>query len=409
MAIETITLDAHAYGGESLGRLADGRAVFVPFTIPGEQVRIETVIEKPRYAKAKLLEILKAAPERIPARCQHYSICGGCHYQHLNYDSQLKIKAEILCDQLKRIGKLEAPTIDFTIPSPQSWHYRNHVRFHIAPEGRLGFRASHDQGVIPIDECHMLNPALDKLWPQIDIEAIPGLNHVSIHLGADNDMMLVFESNDPQPFSMDLDLSISVIHRGPNGYLVLAGDDYIVTQVRDRNFRVSAGSAFRINPLMAAHMVDHILGNLPLTPDSTLLTAYAGVGLFSAFLAPQVGRLVAVEASSSSCEDFIINLDEFDNVELYEAPVEHVLSSLTLEPDFIVVEPPRSGLSRHALDSVLSFEPKMLVYISNDPSTLGRDARRLTHGKYQLQRIILVDLFPHTYHIESISFWEKPN
>jgi 23S rRNA (uracil1939-C5)-methyltransferase len=407
MVIETLTLDTHTYGGETLGRLADGRAVFVPHTIPSERVRIETVIEKPRYAKAKLLEILKTAPERIPARCPHYTMCGGCHYQHLNYDTQLKIKAEILCDQLKRIGKLEAPTIDITIPSPQSWHYRNHVRFHIASGGRLGFQASHDQGVIPIDECHMLNPAIDQLWSQIDIEAIPGLKHVSIYMGADNDMMLVFESNDPQPFSMDLELSISVIHRGPKGFLVLAGNDYIITQVRDRNFRVSVGSVFRINPLMAAHMVDHILGGLPLTPSSTLLNAYAGIGLFSAFLAPQVGHLVAVEASSSSCEDFMINLDEFDNVELYEAPVEQVLSSLKLEPNFILVEPPRSGLTRHALDGVLSLAPEVLVYISNDPSTLGRDARRLTQGNYQLQRITLVDLFPHTYHVDSISFWVK--
>jgi 23S rRNA (uracil1939-C5)-methyltransferase len=210
--------------------------VFVPHTIPGEKVRIEIVLDKPRYAKAKLLEILETVPERIHPRCPHFTLCGGCHYQHLKYDVQLKIKADILCDQLKRIGKLEELTIENVIPSSQPWHYRNHVQFHIAPEGRLGFQATHFQGVIPIDECHVLTSAIDQLWPQVEIEAISGLEQVSIRMGSQDDLMLVLESIDPEPFSMDLDLSISVIHRGPNGFLVLAGDDYVVTEVKGRAF-----------------------------------------------------------------------------------------------------------------------------------------------------------------------------
>ena len=407
MAIETLILNTNTYGGETLGRLNDGRAVFVPHTIPHEKVRIETIIEKPRYAKAKLLEILEASPERIPPRCPHYAVCGGCHYQHLNYDTQLQIKADILCDQLKRIGKIEAPTIDFAISSSQPWHYQNQVRFHVTRDGRLGFQGVHDQGIVAIDKCHVLNPAIDRLWPQIDIDTIPGLKHISIRTGAEKEIMVVFESSDPEPFSMNLDLSISVIHRGPNGFIVLAGDDHIIAQIRDRNFRVSAESSLRTNPLMAAHMVDHILNSLPDTPNSTLLSAYAGIGLISAFLAPRVGHLVAIENSPSSCDDFTINLDEYNNVELFEAPIEHVLQSAIPEPDIIVVEPPSSGLSRHAMDGVLSLAPEMLVYISRNPSTLARDANRLTQGNFHLHRITPVDLFPQTYHIGSISFWKK--
>jgi 23S rRNA (uracil1939-C5)-methyltransferase len=407
MAFETVTIDTYTYGGESLGRLADGRAVFVPHTIPGEKVRVEIVLDKPRYAKAKLLEILETVPERIHARCPHYTVCGGCHYQHLKYDAQLKIKADNLYDQLIRIGKLEEPIIEDVIPSPQPWHYRNHVQFHIASEGGLGFQATHSQGVIPIDECHVLTPAIDQLWPQIEIEAISGLEQVSIRMGSQEDLMIVLESIDPEPFSMDLDLSISVIHRGPNGFLVLAGDDYVVTEVKGRVFRISAGSSFRVNPVMSAEMIEHIVDGLPLTKNSTLLNAYAGVGFFSAFLAPHVGRLVAIEASSSACEDFSINLDEYDHVELYEAPVEHALPALEFKPDFIVAGPPRSGLAQNVLDGVLSLAPETLVYISSDPSTLARDAQRLTQGGYRLQSITPFDLFPQTYHIESISFWEK--
>jgi len=117
--------------------------------------------------------------------------------------------------------------------------------------------------------------------------------------------------------------------------------------------------------------------------------------------------LIAVEASSSAGEDYAINLDQFENVELYEAPLEYVLPSLEVKPDFIVVEPPRSGVERHALDGMLSLAPQAIAYVSSDPSTLARDAHRLSQGGYELQRIIPFDLFPQTYHIESISFWEK--
>ncbi|MEN8173331.1 MAG: class I SAM-dependent RNA methyltransferase [Chloroflexota bacterium] len=407
MTVEELTLNTHTYGGETLGRLADGRAVFVPHTLPGEKVRIETVIEKPRYAKARMLEILNPSPERITPRCPHFGVCGGCHYQHLSYENQLIAKTDILIDQLKRIGKIEDPPVEAVVPSPQPWGYRVDAQFHISTAGQLGFQAAHAQGIVPIDECPVLAPAIDQLKPQIDIESIPGLERVSLRMGSGEDMMLIFESSDPEPFSMNLDFPISVIHRGPKGYLVLAGEDFVVTKVKERAFRISAGSAFRIHPQMGAAIVDTVLDGLPLTPSSTVLFAYAGIGLISAFTAPHVRRLVAIESSPSAGNDFAINLDEFENVDLYQAAVENVLPTLDLKPDYIVVEPPRSGIERHALDGMLALAPGIIVYISTDPSTLARDAQRLSHGGYSIQRLIPFDLFPQTYHIESISFWEK--
>ena len=195
----------------------------------------------------------------------------------------------------------------------------------------------------------------------------------------------------------------------------MAGDDHLVIAVRERLFRVSGASFFQVNTLMVEKMVTHILENLTLTEATTLIDAYCGVGLFSAFLAPHVGRLIGIEASPSASEDFSINLDEFEHVEIYEAPVEDVLpalephpsNSLKASPDVILVDPPRSGLARAALDGILSLAPQTLVYISCDPATLARDAQRLTNGGYILQQITPFDLFPQTYHIESISFWER--
>ncbi|MCJ7700034.1 MAG: hypothetical protein MUO62_00485, partial [Anaerolineales bacterium] len=204
-----------------------------------------------------------------------------------------------------------------------------------------------------------------------------------------------------------VDLRISVVHSGPGGSLVLAGDDFIDIDASGRPFQVSAGSFFQVNTSMAGLMVQHILENLPIPEEATLIDAYCGVGLFSAFLAPHVERLIGIETSAAACQDYGVNLDEYDHVELYEAPVGDVLPALNVKPDVILVDPPRSGLDRSSLDGILSLAPESLVYVSCDPATLSRDARRLNEGGYNLKQITPFDLFPQTYHIESISFWEK--
>ncbi|MBU1660595.1 MAG: class I SAM-dependent RNA methyltransferase [Chloroflexi bacterium] len=404
-----ITLTTFTYGGESLGRLPDQRAVFVPYALPNETVRICLVEEKRGYARAELVEVLEPSPERIEPRCSHFAQCGGCHYQHIPYEVQLQAKTDILRDQLKRIGKLEHPTIRPIIPSPHPWNYRNHVQFHLTPDGKLGFQSPRSHEVIPIGECHLLQTPLNETWPLLDIESIPGLDRVGLRLGVGDDIMLTLESSDPNPVELSVDLPLSVVHLGPGGCLVLAGDDHTVIEVGGRPFRVSAGSFFQVNTPMAEAMVQHLLDNLSLTGETSVIDAYCGVGLFSAFLAPRVQQLIGIESSSSACDDFVVNLDEFDNVELYEAPVEDVLPHLDLDsvPEILVADPPRGGLGRRTLDGILTLGPEVIAYISCDPATLSRDARRLTEGGYQLRQITPFDLFPQTYHIESISFWDK--
>jgi 23S rRNA (uracil1939-C5)-methyltransferase len=178
-------------------------------------------------------------------------------------------------------------------------------------------------------------------------------------------------------------------------------------KVNDRLFHVSAASFFQVNTGMAEKMVTHLQAKLPATPATTLLDVYCGVGLFSAFFAPRVGRLIGVESSPSACADFEINLDEFDNVELYEAPAEDVLPALDVKPDIVILDPPRAGLERRTLVALLVLDPQRIAYVSCDPSTLARDAARLYIGGFQLVQVTPFDLFPQTYHIESISIFEK--
>jgi 23S rRNA (uracil1939-C5)-methyltransferase len=179
--------------------------------------------------------------------------------------------------------------------------------------------------------------------------------------------------------------------------------------VLERPFRISAGAFFQVNTPMAEKMVKHLLENLELDPQDTLVDAYCGVGLFSAFLAPKVKRLIGIEAHPEACEEFVINLDEFENVELYESSVEDALSAPGMAADILVADPPRAGLGRPALEGIQTLKPRVIAYVSCDPATLGRDARFLTEMGYQLRQITPFDLFPQTYHIESISFWDLPN
>ena len=401
----TVKLDKLTYGGDALGRLSDGRAVFVPFALTGETVSIRTIEEKPSHVRAELVEVLEPSPDRISPKCLHFGICGGCHYQHMPYSIQVDIKAAILRDQLLRIGKISDPPLKQAVPCTIEWNYRNHVQFHLTRTGKLGYVDVHGRNVFPISECHLPEPTLDSLWPRLEFDPGLGLERASLRLGIDEQTMLVLESAEVPELELEADLS--VVHLSGTDTVVMAGDDYLSIKVNDRLFHVSAASFFQVNTGMAEKMVAHLLEQLPVTPATTLLDVYCGVGLFSAFFAPRVGRVIGVEASPSACEDFTINLDDFDNVELYEAAAETVLPGLDVKPGVVIVDPPRAGLEKRALDALLVLAPLRLAYVSCDPSTLARDAARLIAGGYRLVQVTPFDLFPQTYHIESISIFEK--
>jgi 23S rRNA (uracil1939-C5)-methyltransferase len=403
-----VRVDSLVYGGEAIGRLADGRTVFFPFAIPGEMVRLRLIEEKTRYARAELVEVLDPSPKRISARCCHFTHCGGCHYQHLNYPDQLEVKSAILTEQLERIGGLKIiPQVEI-VAALEPWDYRNHVQFHLTREGKLGFQKAHSNQTFPIRECHLPETSINRLWPQIDIEPIPGLERISLRSGMDEELMLVLESSDPQPLDFSVEnLAISVVQKSPLGSHVLAGRDHIFMEVSGRKFQVSSTSFFQVNTLQANTMVEHIMAFPPLIDAMKIVDVYCGVGLFSAFLASKGKQLVGIELSPEACDDFTTNLDEFDDVSLYEDSAENVLCSINFNPDVIIMDPPREGLGRKTVDGILSQGAVHLVYISCDPATLARDARSLASGGYTLVKITLFDMFPQTYHLESVSYWEK--
>lgn len=408
-----VTLTTLTYGGDAMGRLPDGRAVFVPFALPGERVRVQIVEEKRGHARAQLVEVLDPSPRRIAPLCVHFGVCGGCQYQHMSYPDQIEAKTAIVRDQLTRLAGIAEPPVLPIVPDPRGWDYRNTVQFHLTPDGKVGYLKHASNQPFAIQECHLLEDGLDAIWPQLDLESLPEIERVALRLGEGDDVLLMLESQDINPPELTLDLPISVVHLSPAGPIVMAGDDYVVLRVFDRTFKVSAGSFFQVNILQAGRMVEYLIDRLPLTGRETVFDVYCGVGLFSSFLAPRAARVVGIEESPSACDDFAVNLDEFDNVELYQGAAEAILPRLaatradTVQPDIVLVDPPRAGLERPALDAIVAMAPPMLAYVSCDPATLARDLKRLLAAGYTLESVQPFDLFPQTYHIESISLLRK--
>jgi len=403
----TLQLTTITHGGATLGR-HEGRAIFVPYALPGETVRVEITEDKGRYAFARLVEVLEPSPDRVASPCPYFGPtgCGGCQWQHAAYEAQLRFKAQIVADQLTRIGSIPDPPVRPTLPDRSGWAYRNHAQFHPAPDGGLGFQAAASSDTTAIDECLILHPFLSDLYATLDLD-LPGLRRLSLRAGtATGDRMLVFETEDDLPPTLESDLPVSCVLLLSDGrHANLIGYNHITEIVAGRTYRISAPSFFQVNTPQAAQLVRQVLEYLDLQGDETVLDAYCGVGLFTAHLAERAGLVVGVELAPAAVADLLENTAEFDNVEVIEGPLEAVLPDLDVSLDAAVVDPPRAGVDRFALDGLVARRPARIVYVSCDPATLARDAKRLARAGYRLVEVQPVDMFPQTYHVESVALF----
>ena len=423
----TLQLKSIAHGGAALGR-HEGRVIFVPYALPGETVRVEIAEDKGRYAFARLVEVLDPSPDRVVPPCPYFGSagCGGCQWQHAGYPAQLRFKAEIVADQLERIGGIIDPVVHPTHPDRSGWAYRNHAQFHPAPDGGLGFQSAavgrtprqgrgergEDTGagqghwIVPIDECLILHPLLSDLYATLDLD-LPDLLRLSLRAGTQTgDLMLIFEMADDLPPALESDLPVSCVLLLSDGVHVnLIGSNHITETVAGRTYRISAPSFFQVNTPQAAQLVRLVTEYLDLQEGETVLDAYCGVGLFTVHLAERAGLVVGVEAAPAAVADLLENTAGMDNVEVIEGPVEAVLPDLDMPLDAAVIDPPRAGIDRFALDALVERRPTRVVYVSCDPATLARDTKRLARAGYHLFEVQPVDMFPQTYHIESVALF----
>ena len=402
-----ITLTDMAHGGEALGR-HEGQVVFVPFAIPGERVLARLTDKRKRYARGELVEILDPSPERVDPPCAHFCVCGGCHWQHIQYEAQLDYKRQIVRSALARIGGMPdvsvAPVIGMQVP----WHYRNRVRFSIAPDGSLGFLAPRSHRVVPIEECYLLHPLLEGVLAALDVE-LPGLVRLSVRAGTNTgDQMLILELSTFELPELELGAPVSCVALAPGGApVVLAGRDYLLEELAGRRFRISASSFFQVNTEGAAHLVRLVEQALEPTGAETLLDMYCGVGTLGLALASRVGDVIGVEEDPIAVEDALRNAARDENIEIMGGRVERMLSDLGRSVDLAILDPPRSGVASDALKALMELAPRSIAYVSCDPASLARDLAKLVVGGYRVREVQPVDMFPQTYHVECVVALER--
>jgi 23S rRNA (uracil1939-C5)-methyltransferase len=404
-----LTLDDMAHGGSAIGRHA-GRAIFVPYAIPGERIVARITDARTRYAFAEGVTLLEPSPHRVTPRCAHFGPgrCGGCHFQHIDYAAQLDYKRAIVIDQFKRIGGLTNVTVYPAIPSPDEWGYRNHATFHVDGEGNLCYIGTNNHTLIPVEECHIIRPELLDLLNELNFEDMPELDRVRLQIGSDGDLMVILSSPDDQPPELEVSIPVSInFVLSDNEPVNLIGSSNVAYSVHGRRFRVTAGGFFQVNLPQAEKLVDLVLERLNLQGSETVLDLYAGVGLFTAFIAERASLVTSIESYPPAVTDADENLADLDNIDLIEGSVEDVLAELEGPVDAVVVDPPRTGVEPAALDILDDLGARTIVYVSCEPATLARDAKRLIAKGFRLVDVQPVDMFPQTYHIECVAHFTR--
>ena len=400
-----LTLTAMAHGGSAIGR-HNGRAIFVPYAIPGERITARLTQDRGRFATAEVIEVLEAAPSRVTPRCPYFGqgLCGGCQLQHIDYAAQLELKHQIVIDQMTRIGGFQNLDVQPVIASPDPWQYRTHTTLHATQEGELGFISTDDQHIIPIDECHIIRPELLDLLNTLNLEDMATLDRVRLQVGSDSSQRLIaLTTHDGEIPEIEIDIPVSVVYLTEDGPQLLIGLDTVDYTIKGRNFTVRAGGFFQTNLPQTEKLVDLVMAQLALTGTERVLDLYSGVGLFTAFIADRASAVVAVEGYEPAVEDAERNLGDAEHIELYAGAVEEVLPTLEGVFDAVVLDPPRVGVEGEALDALVALAPAKVVYVSCDLATFARDAKRLTGKGYTLTYVQPVDMFPQTASIELVA------
>jgi 23S rRNA (uracil1939-C5)-methyltransferase len=442
-----LNIEKLIYGGDGLARLSPGlpkdaspagkdggrgKAVFVPFVLAGEKIEATLTEEKPGFARAQADTILEPSPHRISPPCPHFTRCGGCHYQHATYEHQLEIKKEILRENLRRIAKLELPCEIQVHPSPP-WNYRNRSRLQVRtqPKFAAGYFKFASHELLPVEECPISSPLINRgiaaLWQAGRAgKAVEGVREIEFFANADsngNEAKLLLEflcapearRAAVRAWAEDLCSATPEIagvvafrepQKGVQEPLVTVGASELTWQTKTAAYRVSAGAFFQTNRFLTDELVKIVTSG---RSGELALDLYAGVGLFSTALACDFRHIVSVESSQTAASDLQYNLPV--NGKVVQATAEQYLTKAPkpdraapdlVVPDLVVIDPPRSGLGDSVARALASTGAPRLTYVSCDPATLARDLVPLQAAGYRVEEALLVDLFPQTYHLETV-------
>ena len=422
-----VQIEKPIYGGAFLAHV-EGKAIFVPLTLPGEQAQVRITEDKRGYGKAEVAEIVTAAPERIAPACRHFGACGGCHYQHTGYEAQLAFKQAILRETLER-GGVRAPdeiSVLAGANESQSWAYRNRIRLAFDAEGKPGYRGRRSHTVIPIAECPIAAPLLVKAaqtFAEVALHFLPSLRPTEISLFCDatetsllvsvfiataskvriDDLARALAEQIPALKGMELVVEGHGGERNPAQLprtVAQWGELSLAYRAAGFDYRVDHGAFFQVN----RWLVDALVERVTTGQEGRLAwDLFAGVGLFARKLAANFAGVVAVESAPSATTALAENLRGTSGSAVRASTVDFLRRNSKAErPDLIVVDPPRTGLGTEITALLAEIAAPRLVYVSCDPATLARDLRALVATGYAIESLTLADLFPQTFHLESV-------
>jgi 23S rRNA (uracil1939-C5)-methyltransferase len=395
-----LEIEKLVYGGEGLSRL-EGEVVFTPFVLPGETVEAERTLARQHVQRARLIRVTAPSPERVDPRCPVFGRCGGCQYQHADYGAQLRFKRDILLETLRRVGKIEFDAARIAIEAAEPFEYRNRAQFHFE-HGRAGFLEMNSRKLVEIQKCPISSPKINEIIPKLNQMARDQrwprfVRSLEVFTDETQVQWNVLESDRPvaKRFFEWLAAEVAGTVSGPLEYAV-----------NEDRFTVSGTSFFQVNRFLLPRLASLAIGDSQVAPtlDTELDTAwdlYAGAGLFSLPLARRFERVVAVEAGRSA-GDLRRNAARAKlRIEVVTEQTETFLANARQAANFVLADPPRAGLGKKTTARLLELRPRTLVIVACDPATLARDLAVLAAG-YEIETITMVDLFPQTFHMETI-------
>jgi 23S rRNA (uracil1939-C5)-methyltransferase len=426
------------YGGDGLARV-DGAAVFVPFVLSGEEVEVRVTEQKKKFQRGQVINLLTPSSERVLPRCPYFTHCGGCQYQHVAYEVQLKYKEEILRETLRRTGGVNWAEPIIVHPSP-AWRYRNRAQWKIRPTEDLpgttlaiGYMRAGSLALCAVEQCPIISPLLESTlnafhqWLHDDndfaaqVAQIREIAAFANHTDEYVTLTLEFSRwpDDPQHFADalhdPLPHVVSLLFRDKAGEHVAGfGSSSLEYRVAETNYQVSHDSFFQVNRFLVDALVERVLSAAG--AGEIALDLFAGVGLFTVPLAKHFRRVFAVESNSAAVQDLRVNTTPAGahpagrQIESRQADVSHFLRKPPREAsaaDIAIMNPPRTGIPSDALPRLCKLRPGRIIYISCEPSTLARDLAILRTNNYSLAGLELFDHFPQTFHIESLAVLER--
>ena len=427
-------------GGYGLGRV-DGKVILAEGAYPGEEVIVRITREKKDFAFAKAESVLKSSPERRRPKCRYFGKCGGCQFMDVSYEAQLKMKREIVRDVFERtLGWSE---VEETVKSDEDYGYRTKIELTAIESGgavELGFKMRYSHKVVPVKRCEIApkktNEVL-KVLPKIltaldvppyDFEKREGvLKHVVIRHAFSTDQTMVIFVTKTESFIWGKDIvrlllkelpwitsviqvmnsKDSVVLRGP--YRTIHGEGVITEEFDWETYQIPPTAFFQSNYYIARKLLEDVFHEARLEGGETVLDLYSGIGFFSLRLSSVAKKVVGVESSRVSVKaaKANANINDRKNVSFVESDVYEFLKSYDGKADVVVLDPPRGGAGKKAMEEILRISPKRVVYVSCEPSTLARDVKVLVEGGYKLELVKPYDMFPQTYHVETMVVLER--